>query len=203
MTHCPNGSNVVASPRVYLIVNGEAIEMPAGPVAGEAEADASARLGELFEQHHQRLYRLARRMVSNADDARDLVQETFLRVARKPSGLPDDLRTAEAWLVRVLVNICHDDWRKRGVRRRFTENEGQARPAPADPEAPLVAHATVWVALRGLTPRRRAAIVMYELEGASMADIARALGVSPITVRWHLSRGRKELAQIIGRARES
>ena len=42
-------------------------------------------------------------------------------------------------------------------------------------------------------------IILYELEGIGMPEIARLLGVSAITVRWHLSRGRKELAQIVTR----
>jgi RNA polymerase sigma factor (sigma-70 family) len=55
----------------------------------------------------------------------------------------------------------------------------------------------VWRALEQLDPRRRAAIVMYELEGATIAMIAEALGVSAVTVRWHLSMGRRELAAIV------
>jgi len=71
--------------------------------------------------------------------------------------------------------------------------------APADPEAALIARTLVWRALRRLSPRRRAALVMYELEGTSIQEIARLLGVSAVTVRWHLSRGRRELATLIGR----
>ena len=50
-----------------------------------SDQDAAAdRLGPLFDAHHQRLYRLARRMCRNADEARDLVQDAFLRAARSP-----------------------------------------------------------------------------------------------------------------------
>jgi RNA polymerase sigma factor (sigma-70 family) len=55
----------------------------------------------------------------------------------------------------------------------------------------------VWKALDLLPPRRRAVIVMYELEGLEISSIASLLGVSSITIRWHLSRGRKELAHVI------
>jgi DNA-directed RNA polymerase specialized sigma24 family protein len=44
--------------------------------------------------------------------------------------------------------------------------------------------------------------VMYELEGAAIPAIARLLGVTPVTVRWHLSRGRKELAKVLNASRE-
>jgi len=48
-----------------------------------------------------------------------------------------------------------------------------------------------------LAPRRRAIVILYELEGTAIGDIASLLGVSPVTVRWHLSRGRRELARAV------
>ena len=64
----------------------------------------------------------------------------------------------------------------------------------ADPEAALVARSMVWSALEALPPRRRAMLVMYELEGTTIPAIAKLLGVAPVTVRWHLARGRREMA---------
>jgi RNA polymerase sigma factor (sigma-70 family) len=57
----------------------------------------------------------------------------------------------------------------------------------------LIARTAVWQALDILPPRRRAIIVMYELEGLAIPAIASLLGISAITVRWHLSKGRREL----------
>jgi RNA polymerase sigma factor (sigma-70 family) len=152
------------------------------------------RLSALFEAHVERLYRLARRLVPNADDALDLVQETFLKAARSRESIPSGLNDAEAWLVRVLVNIRRDQWRKEAVRRRYAPviNDSVQRD---DPETAYVIRATVWKALDYLTPRRRAVVVMSDIEGLSTASIASLLGVSAITVRWHLSRGRRELAR--------
>ena len=167
---------------------------------GTGRTAAADRLGTLFDIHHPRLFRLARRLSRDADEARDLVQETFLRAARSPGSIPAG-EVAEAWLVRVLVNIQRDAWRRRSVKKRLDpEGEAEAaRPVAPDSEASFVAKSTVWRALERLAPRRRAVIVMYELEGVTIPSIARQLGVSAVTVRWHLSMGRRELADVIKR----
>jgi RNA polymerase sigma-70 factor (ECF subfamily) len=164
---------------------------------GDAAPEPATRIGILFDVHHQRLYRLARRLSANAEEAGDLVQETFLRAARSPNSLPAG--NEEAWLVRVLVNIRRDEWRRAAARRRL-DPEGRAhaaRPEPVDQEAALIARTTVWRALERLPPRRRAVLVLHELEGEAVSAVARLLGVTAVTVRWHLSRGRRELAAVI------
>jgi RNA polymerase sigma factor (sigma-70 family) len=167
-----------------------------------AGTDEAARIGLLFDAHHQRLYRLARRLSANADEAHDLVQETFLRAARSPKSLPAG--NEEAWLVRVLVNIKRDEWRRKAASKRIDpEREAYAmRAEPTDTETAFIARTTVWRALERLAPRRRAVLVMHELEGATIPAIARLLGVAAVTVRWHLSMGRRELAAIISGARD-
>ena len=163
-----------------------------------ARMDAPRRLEALFDAHHQRLYRLARRLSSNHDDARDLVQDTYVRAAQKLTSVPVEPASEEAWLVRVLINLCRDRWRQRAVRQRPVPAEFSAPGMTPSGEAALIARTTIWRALDGLTPRRRAILVMCELEGQSIAAVANMLGVNAVTIRWHLSRGRRELARAIG-----
>src|SRR5437868_2853432 len=151
----------------------------------------------MFDAHHQRLFRLARRLSPGVEEARDLVQETFLRAARSEPSIPHD--SEEAWLVRVLVNIKRDEWRREAAKKRI-DPEGEshaARAKSSDHETALIAKTTVWRALEQLPPRRRAIVVMYELEGATIPAIAKLLGVNAVTVRWHLSKGRRELARVV------
>lgn len=159
--------------------------------------DPGARLATLFDLHHQRLYRLARRLCRSAEDARDLVQETFLRAARYAESVPGDATGEEAWLVRVMVNIARDKWRQQAVRQRGFAEIVNRTPDPCDTESSLLAKSIIWQALQRLPPRRRAIIVLYELEGVPIATIARLLGVTAVTVRWHLSIGRRELAAAV------
>jgi RNA polymerase sigma-70 factor (ECF subfamily) len=161
---------------------------------GQIEETAGERLGALFDAHHRRLYSLACRMCRTREDARDCVQETFLRAARHAGSLPEGVSHEEAWLVRVLVNICRDGWRRQAVRDR-TPLEMPAD--VVDHESAVIARALVRAALDRLPPRRRAILILHELEGTGIAEIASLLGVAPVTVRWHLSRGRRQMAAIL------
>jgi RNA polymerase sigma-70 factor (ECF subfamily) len=158
---------------------------------------ASERLAALFDAHHQRLYRLARRLARDPEDARDLVQETFLRAARHVAALPAAEPGGEAWLVRVLVNLCRDRARRLGVRARAQAILQGSDAEVSGPESAAVARATVAAALARLAPRRRAAVVLCELEGLPVARVARLLGVAQVTVRWHLAAARSQLAALL------
>ena len=168
-----------------------------GDVAPKAQAET--RLLNLFETHHRRLYILARRMTRSQSDAEDVVQDTFLRVAKSSTSVPYESSEAEAWLVRILVNVCRDRWRVQAGRKRLETRFDTPNwtPAAGDPEAALIAQTTIWAALEQLVPRRRAVIVLHELEGLDVPQIANLLRISPVTIRWHLSRGRRELAAAI------
>src|SRR5689334_821852 len=75
------------------------------------------RLSNLFDTYEDKLYRLARRLSATSDDAQDLVQDTFVRAAQALTSIPDGPQEF-AWLVRVLVNLRRDQWRKASVRAR-------------------------------------------------------------------------------------
>ena len=106
-----------------------------------AFGDPAERLTALFDFHHARLYRLARRLAPSTDDALDLVQETFLRAAQSPKSVPVGATNEEAWLVRVLLNIRRDQWRRRSVCDRH-DRAAIAASQPgsgSDPEDVLIA----------------------------------------------------------------
>src|SRR4051794_10255671 len=177
------------------MMTGQAMAMPAA--VDRPHADADGRVGALFDAHHQRLFKLARRLCPGVEDARDVVQETFLRAARSPASIPAGEPHEEAWLVRVLINICRDRWRQSAVRRRARESGHLAPAAAVDPEPGLIAQSMIRRAFDALSPRRRAILTLYELEGTTIPAIAALLGVTPVTVRWHLSIGRREIANAL------
>ena len=165
-----------------------------------SDDDPRKRLERLFDRHHLRLYRFALRMTRGADEALDVVQEAFVRAARDVGRLPVDDTLAGAWLVRVVVNLLHDAYRREAVRRAF-----RAAPPPEQPQhdfaEAIIARDAVRFAIAQLPPRQRAIIVLHELEERSVAEIADELRVTRVTVRWHLAAARKRLATLLGESR--
>jgi RNA polymerase sigma factor (sigma-70 family) len=186
--------NVFPPRRVYPVVN-PPLTTSAILDHRQSQTDTE-RLAGLFGAHHERLFRLACRLAADREAARDLVQETFLRAARRPSSVPVGEQPGEAWLVRVLVNLCRDRYRRTGVRGRVHETLRRQRET-VHPEDAAVARVTVRSALARLSPRRRAAIVLHEIEGLPARDVARLLGIAEVTVRWHLLAARRELASVL------
>ena len=187
--------NAILAWHVYMGMSGDSAV--ALPVAGTRD-NRGERLVALFEAHEDRLYRLARRLAASADDAHDLAQETFLRAAKSLRSVPAGPAREEAWLVRVLINIRRDQWRRAVIRRRSAAvlaSDGLAD--GSNIEAALIAKRAVWSALDVLHPRRRAIVILSELEGMNPSAIASLLGISPMTVRWHLSMGRRDLRRIL------
>jgi RNA polymerase sigma-70 factor, ECF subfamily len=188
------GPNTFPTRRVYLVVN--------MPITTRAILDrpqtqtATDRLARLFDAHHERLFRLARRLSSDREEARDLVQEAFLRAARQPGKVPEGDQAEEAWLVRTLVNLCRDRFRRLVVRSRAA-SEIRRESVSAHHEEAVVARATVQSALAHLSGRRRAVVVLHELEGVAVREVARLLGVAEVTVRWHLLAARRDLASLL------
>jgi len=158
----------------------------------------SERLTQIFDTHEDKLYRLARRLTDCPQDAEDLLQETFLRAAQSIASIPVGSPNEEAWLTRVLVNIRRDQWRRAGVRRRAAALlDTNAVAAGSDAESALMTKRAIWSALDTLNPRRRAIVVLAEIDGVGVEEIARLLGVAVMTVRWHLSLARRELRRTL------
>jgi DNA-directed RNA polymerase specialized sigma24 family protein len=95
-------------------------------------------------------------------------------------------------------HIRRDQWRRSAVRNRAA-GALRAEPIvyPSSLESALIAKRTVWAGLDRLHPRRRAIVVMHELEGMAYPAIAASLGITTISVRWHLSMARRELRAVL------
>jgi RNA polymerase sigma-70 factor (ECF subfamily) len=167
-----------------------------------AETVERARRGDLaaFERlilaHERKVLRTAQALLGNREDARDAAQETFLRVFRYLDRF-DARREFAPWLYRLVVNVCRDIQRKRGVAGVDLSGVPQELLAERGEQESRVDAADrdrmVRSALAVLTEKEREALVLRDIEGLPTAEVARVLGCMEVTVRSHVSRARLKL----------
>jgi RNA polymerase sigma-70 factor (ECF subfamily) len=150
------------------------------------------------------LYTVAYRLTGNADDARDVVQETLLRVR---TGLrtyrPGSM---EGWLSRIATNVFLDEMRRRKRRpvERLPEEPDRVVPASVAADEALAGASIsedIQAAITRLPDDFRAAVVLSDVVGLSYAEIGEALDVPIGTVRSRIHRGRSMLRAALGRGR--
>lgn len=154
------------------------------------------------------LYNTALRMTRNAQDAEDLVQETFLRAYRNFHQFTPGTNL-KAWLFRILKNAFINEYRKRraapaeedfaGIEESFESRIDRDRagsiPNPEEEALSRSMDEGVQRALAALPEDYRMAIVLADLEGFSYKEIAEILEVPIGTVMSRLYRGRKQLEE--------
>ncbi len=161
----------------------------------------------LVARYQGRAYRLAWSILRDAEDARDVSQETFVRVYETAGRFRGDSRFS-TWFYRILVNRCLDHRRRgRWWRQRVADDDADGeslvdrQPAPADDPARAVEQEQMsrrlWQAVERLSPQQRAAVLLQVQEELSTAEIAEVLECSEATVRVHLHRAVTALRKLI------
>jgi RNA polymerase sigma-70 factor (ECF subfamily) len=148
-------------------------------------------LPELYRQHRRRALSIARRILQDADEAEDVVQEVFARLHSQNVRF-DGKAAYTTWLHRILVNSSINSLRARRRRGRLET----PLPAAEDPEASAVGHerhALFLEALARLSEQHRLVVTLRDLRGHSYPEIARMLGLPEGTVKSALNRGRTRL----------
>lgn len=167
-------------------------------VAGEGEA-----FSVLVERHQTRLLRLAERMLGDVEEARDAVQEVFLKAFRGAAGFKPR-GGVFTWLYRIAVNHCLNRLRRRRLVSflRFERDQGDDAPAfePADERPDVLASLEArrrWRATRRAIERlpanQRAVLVLARFEEMSYKEIAETLGITLGAVESRLFRAIRNL----------
>ncbi|MEA2206725.1 MAG: polymerase sigma-70 factor, subfamily [Blastocatellia bacterium] len=169
----------------------------------------AAAFDRLVKDRSGDVYALLYRLTEDAEEARDLTQETFLRAFQSISRFRGDA-DLKTWIYRIAINQARNRWRWWRRRRRdvhvsidFARDDSEqplsarlAAPDDANPEAETLAHereAVLRAALKTLARSYRETVILRDVEGFSYEEIAATLEISIGTVKSRLSRGRLEL----------
>jgi RNA polymerase sigma-70 factor (ECF subfamily) len=167
--------------------------------AGDNEA-----FGELFRRHRDRLWAVALRTVCDPEEAADALQDAMVSAFRRAGDFRGE-SAVTTWLHRIVVNACLDRLRRRAARPAVPAGGEQALEALA-PQDGDHARATetrldVDAALRTLSPEQRAALVVVDMLGFSVADAAVILDISQGTVKSRCARARARLLPYLSHLR--
>jgi RNA polymerase sigma-70 factor (ECF subfamily) len=161
--------------------------------------------GELVRRHQDRLYNTVFRLLDNAEDARDVVQDAFLSAYQSLDSFKGD-SLFFTWLYRIAVNTAFSLERKQRATLSIYRggDEGGHEPHDPSPES-RPEHALesadeerrVQFALNRLSPEHRMVLIMKDMEGQKYEVMAEVLGVPIGTIRSRLHRARMELREIL------
>ena len=177
-------------------------------LAARAEAGDQRAFAELMARHKAWLYRFVRRHQPDAEEAYDILQETFTS-AWGALRRYDPERPFHVWLRRIALNKCRDRARKAMVRRALfgaigpgvAELPDVLDPGPRPDAAAAAGEAVkrLELAIAALPRQLREPLVLTALEGMSQKEAAELLGVNVKVIETRIYRARKQLATVLQR----
>ena len=161
--------------------------------------------GQLVRRHRDHLWAVALRTLGNADDAADALQDALVSAMRHAASFRGDAQLG-TWLHRIVVNACLDRLRRRAAHPTTAlpadDHPGGALPVPTRDEFDeRDTAADVRAALATLSPEQRAAIVLVDIEGYPVEEVATILAVPSGTVKSRCARGRARLLPLLAHLR--
>jgi RNA polymerase sigma-70 factor (ECF subfamily) len=171
-------------------------------VAAACGGDRSA-FDELVRRTYVDTYTLAMRLTAHEEDARDVVQETYLRAWRGLGGFRGDAQFT-TWLYRITANTAYTTVKRRRRHRvdaldslleEPVETRIDAQPEESAEQSALLARLSG--ALEHLPPKLRVLVVLKDVYGLSHEEIAEELGISVAAAKVRLHRGRKKLRDLL------
>jgi RNA polymerase sigma-70 factor, ECF subfamily len=175
------------------------------------EREAKEAFEELIRRHQQRVFAVAGGILHRREDVEDIAQQVFVKAYFSIKRF-DQRAAFSTWLYKITVNECWDLLRKKKVRPLVYEadlSEEQAKQVlaanEAAPKAPdvrdrLEARQRIERLLEGIDERDRMMLILKEVEGFAIEEIAEMLDLNANTVKVRLFRARR---RIVLRAREA
>ncbi len=174
-----------------------------GELAALSIGGCQAAYAEIMRRHRGMIYRIVPGNIGNAEEALDLVQETFI-AAHRALGRYDASRPMRRWLATIALNKCHDWRRRRAVRRLFAfalpldASSAEIADDKALPDTEAAARAEVLRvagAIAELPEALREPLVLHAVQNLSQAETAAILGITEKAVETRVRRGRAKLSE--------
>lgn len=162
---------------------------------GEVRNGDVARLGELFERHHRRLFSFFLRLTRDRAGAEDLVQEVFVRMLKYRQTFKSDAEFTP-WMFRLARNAATDRWR---ARPRELQHDPEAPEPAAETDHPVDRlelgdrKRRLARALEALTPEKRELLLLARFSEMRYDEIGELLGVTVGAVKVRVHRAMKDL----------
>jgi RNA polymerase sigma-70 factor (ECF subfamily) len=172
------------------------VELLSAHRAGDPRA-----FGELVGRHSDRLWGTALRTLRDPEDAADAVQEALLSAYRRAATFRGEA-SVRTWLHRIVVNACIDRIRHERMRPTVPWPDRDLPARRPDPAVELATRMAVDEALAALPAEQRIAVVLVDVQGCPVAEVAEILQVPVGTVKSRCARGRARLAVLLGHLRE-
>lgn len=167
---------------------------------GSFRAGNHAAFDALYRRNVDFVYGICIGILARPDDARDAVQEAFLRVFRKPDSFHG--RSAfRTWLYRVTVNVCVEQLRKRSRRSEGSLEDEMVRELPDHSPSPSSGleraedEGLVRDLVASLPENHRVVLVLHYFQGLSYEEMREVLGLSLANVKVRLHRARRAFAR--------
>jgi RNA polymerase sigma-70 factor (ECF subfamily) len=167
-------------------------------IAAAKGGDRSA-IETLLERHQQQVYAFGRRMCRNAEDAKDVTQDTLLAATRAIGDFQGSSKLS-TWLFTIARRFCIRRQERDAARPlepasmdRAARTVADARPDPAEAAESKELHEMVEDALDALEPNQREAFILRDVEGMTAPEVAEVLGVRVEAVKSRLHRARSAI----------
>jgi RNA polymerase sigma-70 factor, ECF subfamily len=154
---------------------------------------------ELSERHLRAILRYCARMLGDAAEAEDVVQETFLRLWQQAARYQPRGTKPSTWLYRIAHNLCIDRIRKRKPQDASALDRQSSGDRPGALLDRKEVALKVQAALASLPERQRAALVLMHYEGLSQLEAAEVLGCRVHALESLLQRARRGLREELAR----
>ncbi len=150
----------------------------------------------LYETYSRTMYGVCLRYSSNADEAKDILQDGFVKVFTK-LGQFSFAGSFEGWMKRIFVNTALEFYRVNKMHMYHSDVDAAYTQAHNDFTVERMSQKEILAAINGLAPGYRAVLNLFIVEGYSHAEIGEMLGISEGTSKSQLSRARVQLQEAL------